>query len=486
MKRITAVAVMLVLLAGCSVGTKYERPATTVPENYRSAQTAAGEPSGAELEWWDIYRDETLRGLIKTALENNYDIKIAAARVEEYRALAGVSVIARLPQISAGANAQRQRSLTAPDEATIRGDYRASVDLSYELDLWGRLASLNEAARADLLGTEYAARAVRTGLISSVATAYFELVALDRQLEVAERTVVNREKFFELTKAQLDRGAVSLLEFGRAASSVSQARAAVPDIKRQIAQKENQLSALLGQDPGPILRGKAGVEDMPVPPEVPAGLPSALLERRPDIMQAEAALMAANARANATKALLYPTIRLTGEAGLESATLKSLFSDPTGIWSIAAGIIQPILDSGRNGYQVDAAQARKDQATLQYYNTLVQAFREVSDALAARQWYSKLSDVQKTNVEELQQAAALALTRYKAGYSSYFEVIDINGALFDAEIAQVKAQRDALLSLVQLYKALGGGWSGDIDKPDASYETAGVPANGAVKENTVR
>lgn len=454
------------VLAGCSVGTKYTRPELETPAAYRGGTEApAGNESAAMLKWWDVYEDETLRELIRTALENNYDVKVAAARVEESRALAGVSGVARIPQVSVGANASRSRKyVNQPGVNPETGDYKAVVDASYEVDLWGRLASLDEAARANLLSSEYAAETVRTALISDVATAYFDLLASDRELEIADRTVENRREFLELTNKQFDQGTVSMLEVGRAAASLSQAAASVPDIKRRIEQTENRISILLGNPPGPVTRTKG--EDMPVPPDVPAGLPSELVERRPDIRQAEADLMAANAQVNATKALLYPTITLTGQMGIESGSLRSLFGDPTGIWSVAAGILQPILNANRTGYQVDAAQARKDQATLRYYDTLVRSFRDVSDALVARTRYAELEKVQKLQVEQLHCALDLATTRYKAGYSAYFEVIEADGALFSAELGQVQARRNALVSAVSLYKALGGGWGGDTGETD--------------------
>jgi len=477
MRKTLALTLMLTVLAGCSVGTKYTRPGLVTPDSFRGQEAPPAGESEAAPGWWDVYKDETLRGLIKAALENNYDVKIAAARVEEFRANTGVSGTARLPRVSAGFNARSSRRLvnqTGGNPETR--DYKAAVDASYEVDLWGRLASLDEAARAGLLSTEYAAEGVRTALVSDVATSYFDLLKFDRQLDIARRTVKNREKFFDLTKSQYDRGAVSMLEVGRAASSLSQAKATIPDLMRQVEQTENLLSTLLGKDPGPITRPGSEEAGMPELPEVPAGLPSSLVERRPDIRQAEAGLMAANARVNATKALLYPAITLTGELGIGSASLKSLFDGPSGIWSFAAGLIQPIIDSERTGYQVDAAQARKDQATLQYYYTVQDAFRDVSDSLAARKYYKDMKDVLDQEVEELEHAEALSVTRFEAGYSSYFEVIETQGALFVAQLQRAQANRDALVSVVRLYNALGGGWDGKAGGKEATGGAGDVPA----------
>lgn len=464
--RIILLAAALLLLAGCSVGTKYSRPAVETPASFRGAGAAdagAARASGAEIEWWKVYGDETLQGLIRKALDNNYDVKTTAARVEEFRALAGISRTARYPVVFADAKASRSRRMVTeqggPPESS---SYRAALDASYEIDLWGRIASLNEAARADLLGSEYAAEAVRTSLVSNVAATYFGLLALDAQLGVTRRTVESRQKFLELTKSQFEHGAVSRLEVDRAAASLAAARAAVPDIGRQTEQAENLLSVLLGEDPGPVARGAAGLADMPAP-EVPAGLPSSLLERRPDIRAAEEALVAANARVNAAEALQYPSLSLTGDMGVASDTLHNFLTDPSGIWSVAAAILQPIWNANRTGHQVDAAEARREQAALQYYNTVLQSFREVSDALAARARYAELQKEQEAQVEALRGAVDRVNMRYREGYSSYFEVIDADTALYGAELQLVQARRGTLVSGVQLYKALGGGWSGKVE-----------------------
>ncbi|MBI5696753.1 MAG: efflux transporter outer membrane subunit [Nitrospirae bacterium] len=470
--RLLLVMSLLALLAGCSVGTKYSRPAVDAPASFRGAgpapETGAVKASAAELDWWRIYGDETLQGLIKTALENNYDIRVAAARVEEFRALAGISRSAKYPVVFADASASRTRSSSSRNGSEPESSsYRAALDASYEIDLWGRVASLNEAARADLLTSEYAAEAVRTSLVSGVATTYFNLLALDEQLGIASRTVANRAKFQELTKSQFDNGTVSRLEVDRAGASLSSAKTAIPDIERQREQAENLLSTLLGRNPGLVTRGNAGLADMPVPPEVPAGLPSELLERRPDIRAAEQALVAANARANATETLQYPSLSLTGDMGIASNTLHNFLTDPSGVWSVAAAILQPIWNANRTGYLIEAAEARREQATLQYYNTVIQSFREVSDALAARARYAEQLKEQERQVEELRSALGRVNMRYEAGYSSYFEVVDADAALFGAELQLVQSRRNTLVSLVQLYKALGGGWSGTVADAEA-------------------
>jgi outer membrane protein, multidrug efflux system len=450
-------ALLTLTVTGCSVGTKYSRPKLDVPATFRGSDAAEEKASIANLQWWDLYQDSTLQELIRTALEQNYDIRLAAARIEENRALARISKVAQLPSISAGASRVQSRLANLPNSNSLKvTDYAATLNASYELDLWGRLASLNEAARADLLSSEYARESVRVSLIGDVATVYFNLLALDRQLEITKRTAANREKFLELTQSRLSQGVTSALDADRAAASFAAAKALVQDIERLTGQAENQLQILLGENPGPILREKNRA--MPSPPEVPAGLPSALIERRPDLRFAETNLTATHSRLNATKASLFPTISLTGDMGVESLTLRSLFSGPTGIWSFGLGIIQPLLDANRIGYQVDAAAAREEQAAILYQATVAQAFREVSDALIARTRYAEALKEQDQQVMALKATKRRVLKRYEAGYSSYFEVIDADRDLYTAELLQVQSQRDTLLSLVQLYKALGGGW----------------------------
>jgi multidrug efflux system outer membrane protein len=336
--------------------------------------------------------------------------------------------------------------------------------------LWRRIASINAAARADLLASEFARDTTRVTVISSVAAAYFNLRALDQLLFVTERTVGTRQKFVELTRAQFDRGVVSGLDVNRAEASLATARAVIPDLKSQIAQSENLLQLLLGENPAPILReaatdGKYFAE----PPEVPTGLPSALLERRPDLRQAESTLIGANARLKAVKASLFPTILLTGSLGSQSAALADLFTGPAKIWSFGLGLLQPIIDVNRNLYQVDIYTAREKQVILQYQQAVAQAFREVSDALAARQGFRDSLTVQDQQIAALRAAREQVMKRYNIGFSSYFEVIDADSALFVAELARVTVYRNTLTSLVQLYKALGGGWQ----------QEAGVPAPAA-------
>jgi multidrug efflux system outer membrane protein len=465
--------VRLIYLAGmialtcCSVGPQYRRPAPDVPDSFRAQEETPSEQSLADLTWWDIYQDKTLQQLLQTALAQNRDVKIAAARVAEARAQVGVSHLAQLPQANFSLSAQRGRVFLGRDIVT-GALFNGAADVSFEVDVWQRLASLSDVARANLLATEYARSSVQIGLIGDVAATYFNLLSLDQQFNIAERTAATRERFFQLTQRKFRRGAAAGLDVSRAEASLAAVRAALPDLQRQIAQTENQLQILLGLNPAPIARVRLDLQAMPVPRDVPAGLPSALLERRPDVRQAELNLVAATANVRAAKAALFPTISLTGSYGSESFELSKLFSGPTRIWSFGLNLLQPLINAQRSGFQVDAAQARREQAILQYQSTVAQAFRDVSDALAARRGYTDFVREQEQQVNALRTASFRVLRRYEVGYSSYFEVIDADSNLLTAELQLVQAYRNNLISLVQLYKALGGGWEQIASLPDAS------------------
>ncbi len=469
MKRILIVA-LVSLLTACASGPNYKRPDIKAPAAFRGQAELPDSRSLADLAWWELYRDPVLEQLIKTALQQNYDVKIALARVEEFRAQAGVAGLGSIPQItiSGGAIKNAYSSVgptpfpsTAP---TVNPSFNPNITASYEIDLWRRIASLSAAARAELLASEFARDTVRVSVIANVASVYFALRALDQQLFVTQRTVAIREKFLDLTRAQFRRGVVSGLDVNRAEASLATARAAIPDLQSQIAQSENQLQILLGDNPAPSARASASdAQFFPAPPDVPAGLPASLLERRPDLRQAEAVLIGANARLKAVKASLFPTISLTGSLGSTSAALSNLFTGPARVWTYGLTFLQPIIDANRNVYQVDIYTAREKQVMLQYQQTVAQAFREVSDALAARQGYRESLRAQDEQIAALRAVSERVLKRYAVGYSSYFEVIDADRALFDAELLRVQVYRNTLTSLVQLYKALGGGWQAPVE-----------------------
>ena len=336
--------------------------------------------------------------------------------------------------------------------------FSAEGQVSFELDLWGRLASLSDAARSNLLATEYARNGVTSSLIGDAATAYFDLISLDQQLRVTERTVGVRQRFLDLTQSRLRHGAAAAVDVDRAEASLAAAQANASELRRGITQTENRLRVLLGENPAPVARPDVDLEALAPPPDVPAGLPSSLLERRPDIRLAEAALTAATANVRAAKAALYPTISLTGSFGSQSLELTKLFTGPTKVWALGLDVLQPLINAQRNRHQVEAAQARAEQSLLQYQSVVAQAFREVSDALASRQRFDEQLRAQQQQVNALQQASARILRRYEVGYSSYFEVIDAESSLYAAQLLLVQVRRNSLVTIVQLYKALGGGW----------------------------
>jgi outer membrane protein, multidrug efflux system len=464
-RRLFPVAVLL--LAGCAVGPQYSRPALDVPDAFRDQTGARGTESLADLSWWDVYKDPTLQQLLRAAVLQNRDVKIAVARVTEARAQAAIARVAQFPQANADFNGQRGRVFSSGDYFT-GALFNADAQVSFELDLWGRLASLSEAARSNLLATEYAHDSVMSSLVGAVATAYFDLMSFDQQLRVTLRTVRDRQRFLELTQSKLRNGAASSVDVNRAEASLAAAMAIEADLRRQIAQTENQLRILLGENPAPIERPALDLEALPAPPDVPAGLPSSLLLRRPDLRQAEANLAGATANVRAATAALYPTISLTGSFGWESLELSRLFIGPTKVWALGLDVLQPLINAQRNRHQVEAAQARAEQALLQYQSAVAQSFREVSDSLVARQRYDEQLRAQQQQVTALQGASTRVLRRYQVGYSSYFEVIDADSSLYAAQLLLVQARRNSLVTVVQLYKALGGGW----DRASASATPA--------------
>ncbi|HSB96620.1 MAG TPA: efflux transporter outer membrane subunit [Spongiibacteraceae bacterium] len=463
--RAMSLVAALGMLNGCALGPDYKRPELPVPDNYRWQDRAAGETTLGDLGWWQVYSDPQLQEILNTAVAANLDVRIAAARVEQARATLGSTRLQFLPNISAEAGATRAKSSAyaiLAEQDRIGEIDNAALNVSYELDIWGRLRRSTETARAQLLATEYAQRAVLVGLVADVASAYFKLISFDEQLTVTRNTVATRQKFVELTRAKHDRGVVSGLDVSTAEAELATAQANIPDLEREIAQTENQLSILLGQNPEAIARARRYDDDGPLLPMPPVGLPSALLERRPDLRRAEQNLIAANAQIGAAKAALFPTISLTGVLGSRSLELSQLFTGPAETWLAGVNLVQPLLDAEKNIYQVDFARAGKREALLLYQQAVQNAFKEVADALIARQKFAELQFAQETKVAALRRANQIALARYQVGYSSYFDVINSNRDLFNAELSLATAYLNSLLSSVQLYQALGGGWqSGD-------------------------
>jgi multidrug efflux system outer membrane protein len=455
------VAIPLLLLAGCTVGPKYQRPAVTTPDAYRGLAPDADKQSAASLgdeKWWTVFQDDQLQALIRTALTENYDVRIAAARVLQAQAALGITRADQFPAIAGGAAANNQRipqsKLNSPIETSANA---VSVAMAWELDFWGKFRRATEAARADLLATEWGRRAVLTSLVSNVAAAYFQLRELDLEMEISRRALESRQESLRLVKVRAQGGVTSMLDVRQSEQLVYTAAAAIPDLERRIEQQENFISILLGKNPGSIARGKPLVENA-IAPAVPAGLPSNLLERRPDIQATEQQLVAANARIGVAKAAYFPQITLTAVGGYQSSALTSLFTGPAGLWNFGAQLLQPIFTAGKIRSGVRLTEAQKQEAVLVYQQTIQQAFREVSDALIAYSKDQEFRDQQDLLTKAAEDAVRLSDVRYRGGVTSYLEVLDSDTRYFSAQLTLAQAELNERLALVQLYKALGGGW----------------------------
>jgi len=449
------------MVSACALGPNYSRPHVDVPDAYRWQLEPPGSSSIADLGWWQMYDDRTLQELIGNAIANNIDVRIAAARVEQAQATLGSTRFQLLPQVSAGADAVRTRTSdykTLPGFPDLGNTFNAQLNLSYELDFWGRYRRANEAARADLLAAQFGHRSVLVALVAQVASSYFNLLSFDEQLDITKRTVDLREKFLELTRARHDRGVVSGLDVATAEAQLESARATIPDLQRRIAEQENALAVLLGRNPSDIERQPQAMQAHASPPVPPAGLPSDLLNRRPDILEAEQNLVAVNAQVGIAKAALFPSISLTGAAGSTSSSLSNLFDGPSRTWTLGGSLLLPILDPQRNLYELEFANARKREYILRYQSAIQTAFREVADALIDQQKNIEFQQAEAKQVDALRHAQSIALERYRIGYSSYFDVINADRDLFAAELTLSNAHLAALLSSVELYRALGGGW----------------------------
>jgi multidrug efflux system outer membrane protein len=460
------------LLTGCAVGPNYKRPAVTAPEKVRGA-SAAEAVSLADRPWWEIFGDDALKSLIDEALRSNYDLREAAWRVEEFRARAGIARSDLFPQIQY----QGQFSRSRQSEFVLPGSpplnlYDVNLGLSWEIDLWGRIRRLSEAALAQYLSTEDARRGVLLSTVSEVARAYFGLRELDARLEIARRTTDAFRQTLDLFSRQLTGGIASQLEVSRAEGAMRNAAATVSDLERQIVAQENLICFLLGRNPGPIPRG-ASLTEQSLAPDVPAGLPSTLLERRPDIREAEQLLVAANANVGAAIASFFPTISLTGAFGGVSTDVSTLFQAGK-TWTIAAGLTGPLFQGMRLKNQYDVNVALFEEARVRYESAVTNAFGEVSTALAAYQKLATTEQEQAGSVAAYQEAVRLANIRYVAGLSSYVEVLDAEQQLFPAENSLAQTRLLRLDAFVDLYKALGGGWN--ISDPAWSRQASATPA----------
>jgi len=451
-----AVALLLAVpLSACMVGPDYRRPEVEVPVAWRLGATEAGEISN--IAWWDQFQDPVLSDLVRTALANNKDLEIATANVDQAFAQYGIVRSAQFPQVNASASAARERS-----SANIRlggqtfTDYGVNLSASFELDIWGKLRRATESARASLLASQQGKGTVVLTVVTTVASGYIQLRALDRQLEIAQRTSQSLGEAARLQRVRFEEGAVPASDYQQAESQYREAVARVPELEREIAQQENFISVLLGRNPGAIPRGRD--IDALLFPAVPDGLPASLLQRRPDIRQAEQNLIAANANIGVAKAAYFPDISLTALLGLESAQLSDLFKGPSRAWSFGAGVLQPIFNAGRLRSQVAQAEALQRQALHTYEKSIISAFQDVENALIDRTKFGQVREEQAKNVEALRSFRDLADLRYREGATIYLEVANAEQSLFNAQLAYVATQAQLFQSYANLYKAMGGGW----------------------------
>jgi len=448
--------------SSCTVGPNYNKPLVVEPTAYRGAAAElSAKPDVASFgdqKWWDVFEDEALQTLIRAALEQNYDVRIAATRILEARALLGIAQADQLPEVTASASVFSQRSPAAAGRPAVdTSPVQLGLSASWELDFWGRFRRATESARANLLSDEWAQRQVISSLVSDVASAYFQLREQDLELEISRQTLASRRDSLRLTQVLADGGATSLLDVRQAEQLVFGASASIPDLESRIEQQENFISILVGRNPEGVMRGRPLI-DQQQPPEVPAGLPSSLLERRPDILQAEQQLVAANAQIGVAKADFFPRISLTAIGGYQSSALSRLFTGPAGLWTFGASALQPVFEGGRIRNNVAFAEARTQEATLVYQRTVQQAFRDVSDALVSYRKSREVRIEQQKLTTAAEDATRLSNMRYRGGAASYLEVLDSETRFFDAQLNLAQAQLRELQSLVQIYRSLGGGW----------------------------
>jgi len=466
MRKPLLVSLLALLASGCMVGPDYVRPPVDAPAAWRLNEKDIKDL--ANTAWWEQFGDPVLNNLVATALRENKDLMIATARIDEFAGRYGFVRSGLFPQVGAGYEVSRQRNVpSGATQPSTYNSYSAVLNAGWEIDIWGRIRRQTEAANAQLLASEEGRNGVVLSLVGSVAGAYINLRNLDRQLEIAKATAKSRGESYQLFKLRFEGGVISLLELSQNKSQYEEALASIPPLEKAIAQQENGLSVLLGRNPGPIVRGKD--IDQLLLPAIPAGLPSDLLERRPDIRRAEQDLIAANALIGAARAAYFPTISLTGLFGYASPSLSSLFEGPSKVWQYAAPITMPIFTAGAIAGQVQAAEAVQQQALFGYQKTIQEAFREVDDSLVSQDRTREQLLAQRRQVEALQQYASTARLRYDNGYTSFIEVLDAERSLFNVQLQYTQTHQVQLQAMVNLYLAMGGGWVVDAEKrPPAS------------------
>jgi len=446
---------LLVALAGCSVGPDYVRPDLKAPDQWTVKYQAAADL--ANTQWWKQFGDPALDSLIETAVRGNLDLKNATAKVDQYLGALDTTRSQYFPQVTAGFNPGATHSAGRTTES-----YQATLNASWEIDLWGKIRRSSEAAQAQIVGSEAGRRGVLMTLVANVAGGYLTLRGLDRQLEITKATEKTYAESLKLFQLRFKYGTVSQLEVSQAESQYESARQSIPAYESQIRQQENLLSLLLGRIPGPIPRGKP--LDALTPPGIPAGLPSELLERRPDIVQAEQSLIAANAQIGVAKAAFFPKLSLTGALGVASSDISKLFVPGAEIWSAGGQLLAPLLNFGQLSGQLKQAEAQQQQALFQYQQSVLTGFKEVEDALVKTTKGREQLEALQRQVVALEEYSRLARLQFEAGTTNYLQVLDADRSLFTGKLNKTQTQYDLLVSLISVYKAMGGGWAVEADK----------------------
>jgi multidrug efflux system outer membrane protein len=454
---------MVLLLSACAMGPDYEKPEVPVPDAFQEPTIPGA--SFANLKWWELFQDEELTRLIEMALINNKEVAIAMARIEEARATLGFVRADQFPNLDGTAGASRGNLIPGAGlPGSINETFVLAGNLSFEVDLWGKLRRSTEAARAELLATVEARNVVTITLIADVASVYLLLLDLDERVSIAQRTMKTRQDSLDIIQARFDRGTVPLVDVNQAQIELADAAAQLAALERENQRAENLLSVLLGQNPGPVMR-TPGKDEKLLPPEIPAGLPSELLERRPDVRQASQQLAAQTARIGVAEALRFPSLSLTGSLGLASTELDDFFSSSNKAWGLSANFLGPVFDAGRNKSRVEAERALTEQLLKNYELIVLRAFQEVEDSLIDIRTYRDEALARKRQVTAARSASKLSFARYNGGVTSYLEVLESDRSLFRAELLVSSTTRQELVSIISLYKALGGGWLTEENAP---------------------
>jgi multidrug efflux system outer membrane protein len=449
---------LILAITSCKVGPKYQRPEVKTPGAFRFDMASTQADTLINLKWWELFQDKDLEALIDTALIINQDVLIAASQIEEARAVLGYNKADLWPSLGYdGSGARSKVNIPSLGVTDPFNNFQGAASLAWELDFWGKFRRSTEAARAELVASEYGQRAIQVSLISEIANTYFLLLDFDSRLQISNKTLDSRKESLRIIRERFNEGIVAEIDLNQAEIQEAIAAASVPYFERLVAQTENALSILVGFNPGPILRSRT-LRDQVIPPEIPSGIPSAVLARRPDINQAEQYMIAQNARIGIAVAMRFPSISLTGMFGAASSDLSNLLTNESMIWSVSGGIVGPIFQFGKNKRRVDIEGQRFYQESLYYVKTILQAFREVDDALVEIQTLDKESSARERQMAAAQNAADLSHERYDGGVTSYLEVLDSERSKFDAELAASQTYQQYLNAYVFLYKALGGGW----------------------------